>query len=118
MNDRLKVEAIVNQFFEAINSDDLSTLPLAQNVEMNGILMSEPLVGEAEVRHYLQEAAPFMQNIHSTRMIIENGTAAALTEFDVVNGVHITGAYIVDIKDDHIIGLNGLFDTRPIFAKD
>ena len=116
MSDRLQTESIIGQFYEAMNSDDISCLPLAEDAEYTGILTPEPVRGEAEVRQYLQETAPFILNIRSTRMIIENGAVASLTEFDGVNGVHIEGTYIFDVENGKISRIKGIFDTRAFFA--
>ena len=117
MNDRSKIEAMINEFYLALSSDDLSNLQLAENVVMTGVFVAEPIVGKADVIQHLRETSPFMRNIYSSRLIIENGAAVALTEFDVVNGVHIEGAYVFDVKDGQFIRLQSLFDTRSLFAK-
>ena len=116
MSDRSQTEAIVGQFYEAMNSDDVSSLPLAENVEYSGVLTPETVRGEAEVRQHFQETAPFITNIHSTRMIIEDGAVASLTELDVVNGMHVEGTYVFDIENGKIIRIKGVFDTRAFFG--
>ena len=116
MSDRSQTESIIGQFYEAMNSDDTSRLPLAENAEYSGILTPEPVRGEAEVRQYLQETAPFILNIRSIRMIIENGAVASLTEFDGVNGVHTEGTFVFDVENGKISRIRGIFDTRAFFA--
>ena len=116
MSDRLQTESIIGQFYEAMNSDDISHLPLAADAEYSGILTPEPVRGEAEVRQYLQETAPFILNIRSTRMIIEDGAIASLTEFDGVNGVHMEGTFIFDVENGKISRIRGIFDTRAFFG--
>ena len=116
MSDRLQVASIVGQFYEAMNSDDISRLPLAENAEYTGVLTPDPVRGEAEVRQHLQETAPFIQNIHSTRLIIEDGAVASLTELDIVNGMHVEGTYVFDIENDKIRRIRGIFDTRAFFT--
>ena len=116
MSDRRQIEEIIGQYYAAINSNDISGLSLAEDVEFTGTLAPEPIRGESEVRQYLSEVAPFILNIHSTKMIIENGTVASLTEFDGVNGVHTEGTVIFDVENGKIIRIRGIFDTRPVFA--
>lgn len=116
MNDRAQIESIVSQFYEAMNSDDISRLPLAENAEYSGVLTPDPVRGEAEVRQHLQETAPFISNIRSTRMIIEDGAVASLTELDVVNGIHVEGTYVFDIENGKIRRIRGIFDTRAFFT--
>ncbi len=116
MSDRLQVASIVGQFYEAMNSDDISRLPLAENAEYTGVLTPDPVRGEAEVRQHLQETAPFIQNIHSTRLIIEDGAVASLTELDIVNGMHVEGTYVFDIENGKIRRIRGIFDTRAFFT--
>ena len=116
MSDRSQTEAIVGQFYEAMNSDDISRLPLEENAEYSGALTPDPVQGEAAVRRHLQETAPFIQNIHSTRMIIEDGAVASLTELDIVNGMHVEGTYVFDIENGKIRRIRGIFDTRAFFT--
>lgn len=115
MSDRSTIKAIIDQFFEALNSNDVSNVPLAYDVELASSLQPEPLTGEASVRQHLQETAPFMQNIHSTRIIIENGAVASLIEFDVVNGTHFESAYFFDIEAGKIKQIRAIFDTKELF---
>ena len=116
MSDRSQTESIVGQFYEAMNSDDISRLPLAEDAEYSGVLTPDPVRGEAEVRQHLHETAPFISNIHSTRMIIEDGAVASLTELDVVNGMHVEGTYVFDIENGKISCIRGVFDTRAFFV--
>ncbi len=116
MSKRSQIESIIGQFYEAMNSDDASTLPLAENAEYIGVLTPDPVRGEAEVRQHLEETAPFISNIHSTRMIIEDGAVASLTELDIVNGIHVEGTYVFDIEDGKISRIRGIFDTRAFFT--
>jgi len=116
LSDRSQIASIIDQFYEAMNSDDISRLPLAKDAEYSGVLTPDPVRGEAEVRQHLQETAPFIQNIHSTRMIIEDGAVASLTELDIVNGIHVEGTYVFDIENGKIRRIRGVFDTRAFFT--
>jgi len=116
LNDRSQTESIVGQFYEAMNSDDISRLPLAEDAEYSGALAPDTVRGKAAVRRHLQDTAPFILNIHSTRMIIEGGAVASLTELDIVNGMHVEGTYVFDIENGEIRRIRGIFDTRAFFA--
>jgi len=116
LSDRSQIASIIDQFYEAMNSDDISRLPLAEDAEYSGVLTPDPVRGEAEVRQHLQETAPFIQNIHSTRMIIEDGAVASLTELDIVSGIHVEGTYVFDIENGKIRRIRGVFDTRAFFT--
>ena len=116
MSNRTEIEAIVNQLFEALNSDDVSTLPLAENAEYAGAMTPETITGGENVRQRLQEFAPFMMHLHTERLIIEGGAAAALMKFTGVNGVQIEGTMYIDVEQGKIAKIKGVFDTRPFFA--
>jgi hypothetical protein len=116
LSDRAQIQSIVSQFYEAMNSDDIGRLPLAENAEYTGVLTPDPVRGEAAVRQHLKETAPFILNIHSTRMIIEDGAVASLTELDIVNGMHVEGTYVFDIENGKIRRIQGIFDTRAFFT--
>ena len=116
LSTRAQTEAVINQLFEALNSDDVSALPLAQNAEYSGGMTPEPVIGEKGVRQRLQEFAPFMLRLHAQRLIIENEAAAALIEFTGVNGVRIEGTMFIDVEQEKISRIRSVFDSRPFFA--
>ena len=116
MDDRSQVKALVDQFFKVLVSDNASQLPLAADVEFHGTMQPEPIRGEAAVRAHLQEVSPFMEEERYTKLIIEGGSAAAVTEFAGVNGVKSTGTYIFEVDNGKITHISGLFDTRPFFT--
>lgn len=116
MSNRLQVETTILRFFESMNSDDVSGLPLADQVELHGPLTPEPVRGEAEVRNHLQQIAPFMLNVNTGKMIIEGNSAAVLAEFEGVNGIRLEGAYFLQVEDGKISDVKTIFDSRPLFA--
>jgi hypothetical protein len=116
LSTRTEIEAIANQLFEALNSDDVSALPLAESAEYSGAMTPEPIIGAESVRQRLQEFAPFILHLHSQRLIIEGGAVAALIEFEGVNGVRIEGTMYIDIEQGNISKIRGVFDTRPFFS--
>jgi hypothetical protein len=116
LSDRTQVEAIALQFFETMSTDDVSGLPLSKQVEYFGILTPEPIRGEFEVREHLQQIAPFMLNVKHGKMIIEGGAVAALVEFDVVNGIHVKGAYFLEVVAGEICLLRAIFDSHAMMS--
>ena len=116
MTDRIEIKLLVDQFYKALLNDDVSELPLANDVELTGALQTVPVRGEADVRDHLVQTAPFMSNVHYSRLIIEDGSAAALTEFVAVNGINSKGAYFFDVKDGKIQRIESVFDTRQFFT--
>lgn len=115
MEDRAQVEAAIQKFFDALNIDDASDVPLAMNVEHHGMFSPEPICGEGDVRDYIQQIAPFMQNEKYSKMIVEGGSVAVMAEFDSVNGLHNEGAYFFEVEHGNITIVKAVFDTRRMF---
>ena len=115
MEDREQVEAAILKFFEALNIDDASGVPLAKNVEYHGMFSPEPVRGDVDVRDYIQQIAPFMLNERYSKMIVEDGSVAVTADFDSVNGIHDEGAYFFEVEQGHIKGVKAVFDTRRMF---
>ena len=116
MTDRSETKLLVDQFYLALLNDDVSKLPLADDVELKGSMQTEPIRGEADVREHLEQVAPFLLDEHYSRLIIEGDSAAALTEFVAVNGVKGKGTHYFDMKDGKIHRIESVLDTRPFFA--
>jgi hypothetical protein len=115
MEDRVQVEAAILKFFEALNIDDASDVPLAKDAEYHGMFSPEPVCGEIDVRDYIQQIAPFLLNEKYSKMIVEGGSVAVMAEFDSVNGHHNEGAYFFEVENGNIKRLRAVFDTRRMF---
>jgi hypothetical protein len=115
MSERSEVERAISLFFEAINRNDTSIIPLADDVVMSGPMMPEPIRGEAAVRRYLGETAPFMARMDQKTTVIEGENAAAIVEFEGLNGVVIRGVEFFRVKNGLICSDQVFFDTRPLF---
>jgi len=74
-----------------------------------------PICGEAEVRDYVQQIAPFLENEKYGRMIIEGGSVAVMGEFDSVNGEHYKGSFFFEVYDSMLTEVRVIFDTRRMF---
>jgi hypothetical protein len=116
LTSRAEVEAVVLKFVEALNKDDASIVPLTDNVEYHGMFSPIPICGESDVRDYIEQIAPFMVNETYGKMIIENGSVAVMTSFDMVNGTHNEGAFFFEVEGDRIRTIRAVFDTRQMFA--
>lgn len=115
MEDRSEVKAAVSKFFEALNIDDAGDVPLAKDVEYYGMFSPTPTVGEADVRDHIQQIAPFMENEKYGRLIIDDGSAAVMAEFDSVNGLHNEGAFFFEVRGGLLTEVRVIFDTRRLF---
>ena len=116
MNSRSEVETVIFQFFEALNIDDAIGVPLTKNVKYYGMFSPIPVCGESDVRDYIQQIAPFMENEKYKKMIIEGDSAAVIAEFDSVNGLHNEGAFFFEVEAGKISMIRAVFDTRRMFA--
>ena len=115
MEDRSQVVAVIDKFFEALNIDDASDVPLATNVKYFGMFSPIPTSGKSDVRDHIQQIAPFMENEKYGKMIVENGSVAVMGEFDSVNGTHNEGAFFFEVSDGEIHEVRAVFDTRRMF---
>jgi len=115
LTSRAEVEAVILKFVEALNVDDASLVPLADDVVYYSLFSPDAIRGAADVRDHIQQIAPFMLNETFGKMIIEGGSAAVRTSFDSVNGIHSEGAYFFEVEGDRIHEVRALFDTRPMF---
>lgn len=116
MSNRSQVETAIRLFFDAINSNDASVLPLSENVEYRGILTPDPKRGEAEVRDHIEQVAPFVLNLSQKQTVIENDSVAVLVSFEGVNGVSLEGAYFLQVENGEISQITAVFDSRPLFT--
>lgn len=115
MTSRAEVESIILKFVEALNIDDASVVPLSKHVEYHGMFSPVPITGESDVREYIDQIAPFMLNEKYGKMIIDGGSAAVMTSFDSVNGIHNEGAFFFEVEGDKIKSIRAVFDTRRLF---
>ena len=115
MSERAEIERAIGLYFEAINSNDVSISPLAEDMVMSGPMMPEPISGAAAVRQYLDETAPFMARMDPKTIIIEGDSAAVIVEFEGLNGVIFEGVEIFRVSNGLICSAQIFFDTRPLF---
>jgi len=116
LSKRAEVEAVIQKFVEALNIDDASIVPLSKHVKYHGMFSPIPICGESDVRDYIEQIAPFMENETYGKMIIEENSVAVMTSFDSVNGIHNEGAFFFEVEGDTITSIRAVFDTRRMFA--
>ena len=114
MSNQAEIRSIVNRFIEAIETNDVETVPLAHDVVYSGPMMPEPLRGEARVRQHLAEVVPFVLRQRIKWMVVEDDSAAVVFGFEGLNGVRIEGAEFFRIRDGLICEDRVFFDTRPL----
>ena len=114
MSDRTAMERIVGLYFKAINSDDASIVPLADDVVFCGPMVPEPITGEAAVRQHIMDIAPFVVRRVEKFSVIEGDSAAVILEFEGLNGLVIEGAEFFRVRDGKICHIQNFFDTRKL----
>ena len=114
MSDRTAMERTVGLYFKAINSDDASIVPLADDVVFCGPMVPEPITGEAAVRQHIMDIAPFVVRRVEKFSVIEGDSAAVILEFEGLNGLVIEGAEFFRVRDGKICHIQNFFDTRKL----
>jgi hypothetical protein len=115
MSERSDIEHAVRLFFEAINQNNAAIIPLTDDVVRCGPMMPEPISGEAAVRQYIADIAPFISRAVPETTIIEGDSAAVIVNFELLNGVTIQGAEFFQARDGLIWQDRVFFDTRVLF---
>ena len=114
MSDRTAMERTIGLYFKAINGDDASIVPLADDVVLCGPMQPEPITGEAAVRQYIVDIAPFVARWVEKFSVIEGDSAAVILEFEGLNGIIIEGAEFFRVRDGKICHIQNFFDTRKL----
>jgi len=109
------IRGIVGRVIEAYTSGDTSDAPLADDVVHLGPMLPEPLHGAAEIRRHIAEIAPFIARMELKRLIVEGDSAAAIFEYEGLNGVVIEGAEFFRFRNGLICEQQVFFDTQPLF---
>ncbi|MFC1694642.1 nuclear transport factor 2 family protein [Pseudomonadota bacterium] len=115
MSERSDIEQAVSLFFEAINQNNAAIVPLTDDVVMCGPMMPEQMTGEAAVRQYITDIAPFISRAIPETTIIEGDSAAVIVSFEMLNGVTVQGAEFFRVRDGQIWHDRVFFDTRVLF---
>lgn len=115
MSERSEIQQAIALYFEGLHKNDASIIPLADDVVMRGPMMPEQKSGEAEVRQYINEIAPFIAGVTTGDILIDSDGAAVIFTFELLNGTTIEGAQFFRVKDGLIRQDLVFFDTRILF---
>jgi len=110
-----EIREIVGRVIKAYAGGDASLAPLADDVVHLGPMLPEPLHGAAEVRQHIADIAPFVARMELKRLVVEGDSAAAIFEYEGVNGVVIEGAEFFRFRNGLICEQQVFFDTQPLF---
>jgi hypothetical protein len=108
------MEQTIDLYFKAINSNDASIVPLADDVVLCGPMQPEPIKGEAAVRQHIADIAPFVARWVEKFSVIEGDSAAVILEFEGLNGLIMEGAEFFRVRDGKICWVQNFFDTRTL----
>jgi ketosteroid isomerase-like protein len=115
MSNRKDVHALVGRVMQAYVDGDIDQAPLAEDAVHRGPMVPGALRGAAEVRRHIAEVAPFVKRMELKRLVVEGDSAAAIFEYEGVNGVVIEGAEFFHIRDGLICEQQVFFDTQTLF---
>jgi hypothetical protein len=115
MSLRQEIERAIALYIEAINTDNVSIIPFAEEVILCGPMLPEPVHGESAVRQYVGETAPFIACMKLNTTVIEENAAALFVEFEGLNGAVIEGAILFRFEGGLICYCQFFFDTRLLF---
>jgi ketosteroid isomerase-like protein len=108
------IRGIVGRVIKAYAGGDASVAPLADDVVHRGPMLPEPLHGAAEVRQHIADIAPFIARMELKRLIVEGDSAAAIFEYEGLNGVVVEGAEFFRFREGLICEQQVFFDTQPL----
>jgi len=114
MNSAPDIRAIVGRVIQGYAGGDAAVAPLTDDVVYRGPMMPHPLHGAAEVRQYMADIEPFVARVELKRLITEGDSAAAIFEFEGVNGVVIEGAQFFRFRGGLICEQRVFFDTQKL----
>lgn len=114
MSDSQHIERIVREYFTAVTAGSDQPLQLADNVEVTGPLLPEPMHGAEAVSEYLQQIAPFISRTEVLEIIIDRNSAAVRVLFHSINGVEVEGAFFFRVFQGQISRVRSLFDTHQL----
>jgi len=114
VNNRSDIQHLLDRVIDAYNGRDASAVPLADDVVYRGPMVPEPLHGAAAVRQHISEIAPFVARTELKRLITEGECAAAIIEYQVLNGVTFEGGQFFRFRDGLICEVQVFFDPRTL----
>ncbi len=116
MSDSQHIERIIREYFAAVTAGSNQPLELADNIEVTGPMLPEPMHGAEAVGEYLGQIAPFIAHTEVLEIIIDRNSAAARVLIHSISGVETEGAFFFRIYQGRISRVRSLFDTRKLMA--
>jgi ketosteroid isomerase-like protein len=114
MSDSQHIERIIREYFAAMTAGADQPLQLADNIEVTGPMLPEPMHGAVAVSEYLQQIAPFIVRTEVLETIIDRNSAAVRMLMHSINGVEVEGAFFFRVYQGQISRVRSLFDTRKL----
>lgn len=94
----------------------IDQLPLGDEANYSGTMLTEAAEGADAVRSYMSETAPFITSFHVEDAVIDNNSADVLVKYQGINGVQFEGTYSMDFENDQIVRIRTVFDSRPLMT--
>jgi len=116
MSDSQHIESIIRNYFAAIAGGSVQQLELANNIEVTGPMLPEPLHGATAVNEYLLEISPFISEAEVLEIVIDRNSVAARVLIHSITGTELEGAFFFRIFQGQISRVRALFDTRALMA--
>jgi hypothetical protein len=114
MSNKMAIESVLAQFFQAVRDCDMSQLPVASHVSYSGTMLREPAKGAGAVKYYMSETAPFIKSFSIEETVIGSDSAAVIVRYEAVNGVIFEGCYFLDVENGLITRIRTVFDSLPL----
>jgi predicted secreted protein len=116
MSDSQHIEKIIRDYFDAVSAGSGKKLELADNIEVTGPMIPEPMHGAEAAGEYLQQIAPFIRQTEVLEIVIDRNSAAVRALIHSITGVEVEGAFFFRIYQGQISRVRSLFDTRALLA--
>jgi hypothetical protein len=116
MSDSQHIERILRRYFAARTQEQIDALEFADNIELHGPMLPEPLHGVEAVREYLAQVTPFIARSEVLEIIIDRNSAAVRALTVSITGAEFEGGFFFRIFQGQISRVRNLFDTRQLMA--
>lgn len=108
---------ILDQYFEGVFNNEISSIPLAEDVTFNSPL-SGHISGKEKVLEFLADVAASFSNAqyHVDKDIIDGNDAFSLVQVRLSQGEILNMAHVFGIDKGSIRSINVIFDPRVILS--
>lgn len=111
----MEIRSAIATYFAALRSGDVDSIPLDRNVQFDGVLLEEPILGEQALREFLAGLAENIASLKVHQTIVEGDNACAIFTWVTPSGIKIDMCDQFHFKDGRIVYLRPFFDPRPLF---